>query len=97
MWWETVGCERPSGSIRLQTQTGSAAVASVFTIRTREGSPSLEQLGSCFSFRVGQGRRRQRAQQTTASSAAVMRTGIGQALSLPSSNISIFFNVSKNV
>ena len=35
MWWETVGCESPSGSMRLQMQTGSSLVASRLTIRTR--------------------------------------------------------------
>src|SRR2546423_12237734 len=39
MWCETVGCESPSGSIRLQMQTGASLVASRFMIRTRAGSP----------------------------------------------------------
>ena len=39
MWWETVGCVRPSGSTRSQTQTGPSLVASTFMIRTRAGSP----------------------------------------------------------
>src|SRR4029078_18374 len=37
-WGDTVGCDRPSGSIRWHTHTGPSLVASMFTIRTRAGS-----------------------------------------------------------
>lgn len=40
MWCDTVGCDSPSGSTRLQTQTGSVRVASKLTILTRCGSAS---------------------------------------------------------
>ena len=40
MWCDTVGCVSPSGSVRLQTHTGSLLVARRLTIFTRCGSAS---------------------------------------------------------
>src|SRR5262249_53518043 len=40
MWCDTVGCDRPSGPVRLQMHTGSSLVASRLTARTRAGSAS---------------------------------------------------------
>src|SRR6188474_2666225 len=49
MWCETVGCDSPSGSMRLHTQTGPSFVASTFMIRTRAGSPSARKSSAVAS------------------------------------------------
>jgi hypothetical protein len=40
MWWETVGCDSPTGSVRSQMQASPSAAATRESKRTRAGSAS---------------------------------------------------------